>query len=62
MDWTVESLDLKLMLYPNLAFGKYSIVPHRKYDKEKIAQMDKTNLFKKNNPYLVYQGNQNMET
>ena len=24
----LDSLDLKLMLYPNLAFGKYSIVPH----------------------------------
>ena len=26
MVWTVESMDLKLMLYPNLAFGKYSFV------------------------------------
>ena len=25
-------LDLELMLYPNLAFGKYYIVPHRKLD------------------------------
>ena len=26
MVWTVDSMDLKLMLYPNLTFGKYSIV------------------------------------
>ena len=26
MVWTVESMDLKLMLYLNLAFGKYSFV------------------------------------
>ena len=34
MVWTVESMDLKLILYPNLAFGKYSIAQgdrtHRK--------------------------------
>ena len=58
----LEYLDLKLMLYPNLVFEKYSIIPHKKYDKKKIAQMVKANLFQKDNPYLVYQGNQNMET
>ena len=25
MVWTVDSMDLKLNLYPNLAFGKYAI-------------------------------------
>ena len=30
MVWTVESMDLKLMLYPNLTFGKSSIVQRDK--------------------------------
>ena len=54
---------LEAYAIPKFSFSK--VLYYTTYEighKEKIAQMDKTNLSKKDNRYLVCQGNQNMET
>ena len=55
MVWTVESMDLKLILYPNLAFGKYSITQRdRTHEKNNSNGQDK--LVQKRQPLFSLLG------